>query len=222
MCNQTETKTVRLRDDLTAAKNRNNYDKIYFDILPYLAECDFVSAGRRLKFSGVSPERLTVTFCGRPFEVTKKAVRVLDGKKIHNNFLSVLIYYTISKADCEPVYDFTLLANLSEGVFAGDRGPSWQNWQQKPLDERFGSDFGAFHQAALRMGMRYDGETAPLEHSYFFHVLPKMPVKVKYYEADEEFPVQVKIFWDKTATQFLTFEPLAVLNGCLISAIADA
>ena len=224
MCNQTAAaKAARIRADFTADKNRNNYDQIYFDVLPYLADCDFASAGRRLGFTEVSPERLTVTFCGRPFEVTKKAVRVLDGKHINNNFLSVLIYYTISPADCEPLYDFTLLANLSGGVFAGDRGAgSWEGWQQKPLVERFGSDFDAFHQAALRLGMRYDGETAPLEHSYAFHVLPKMPVKIKYYEADEEFPVHVKFFWDKTATQFLTFEPLAVLNGCLISAIADA
>ena len=200
----------------------DNYDKIYFDVLPYLGDCDFVDAGRRLGFREISPERLTITFCGRPFEVTKSEVRVLDGKKVHNNFLSVLIYYTISKADCEPLYDFTLLANLSEGIFAGDRGGSWQDLQQKPLVERFGKDYAAFHQAALRTGMGYHGETAPLEQSYFFYVLPKMPVKVKYYEADDEFSPQVKIFWDKTATKFLTFEPLAVLNGCLISAIAGA
>jgi hypothetical protein len=70
--------------------------------------------------------------------------------------------------------------------------------------------------------MRYDGETAPLEHCYSFNVLPKMPVKVKYYEADEEFPPAVKYFWDTTAIRFLKFEPLAVLNGCLVTAIAEA
>ncbi|MDR3161466.1 MAG: DUF3786 domain-containing protein [Spirochaetaceae bacterium] len=51
-------------------------------------------------------------------------------------------------------------------------------------------------------------------------LLPRMPVKVVHYEADEEFPCEVKIFYDKTALNFLDFEPLAVLNGCFINALA--
>ncbi|MDR0551031.1 MAG: DUF3786 domain-containing protein, partial [Spirochaetaceae bacterium] len=184
-------KVAALKAAYLPNKTRNNYDQIYYDVLPYLQDCDFAEAGKRLRFEEVSPERLTVTFCGRPFEVTREAVRVMDGKKVDNNFLSVLIYYTISKADCEPEYQFTPMVNFSGGVFAGDRGGGWGEHRNKAIFDRFGTDYAAFHAAVSRMGMRYDGETAPLEHCYSFNVLPKMPVKVKYYEADEEFPPAV-------------------------------
>jgi hypothetical protein len=45
---------------------------------------------------------------------------------------------------------------------------------------------------------------------------------IKYFEADEEFPCDIKIYYDKTVSEYLDFEPLAVLNGCLVSALAAA
>jgi hypothetical protein len=53
-------------------------------------------------------------------------------------------------------------------------------------------------------------------------LLPKMPVEIFFYEADEEFPCDVKVMYDSTALRFVPFETLAVLHGCLLNEIKRA
>jgi hypothetical protein len=52
-----------------------------------------------------------------------------------------------------------------------------------------------------------------------YQLLPKMPIEIYFYEEDDEFPCETKIMYDGTALNFVPFETLAVLNGCLISEI---
>jgi hypothetical protein len=70
--------------------------------------------------------------------------------------------------------------------------------------------------------MIYEGSRAAGEHAWQRRLLPKIPVLIKYFEADDEFPCDIKIYYDKTVAEFLDFEPLAVLNGCFVSALAAA
>ncbi len=57
------------------------------------------------------------------------------------------------------------------------------------------------------------------KHLWKFNVLPKIPLKIVFYEADDEFPTNIQIMLDKTALQFLEFECLAFMVGCVCSGI---
>jgi hypothetical protein len=68
--------------------------------------------------------------------------------------------------------------------------------------------------------MEYAGSRVAGEYTWYYSLLPKIPIKVVYYEADDEFPCEVRIYYDKTVLQFIDFEPLAVLNGCFVGTLA--
>ncbi|MDR3160072.1 MAG: DUF3786 domain-containing protein [Spirochaetaceae bacterium] len=46
-----------------------------------------------------------------------------------------------------------------------------------------------------------------------------MPIKLIYYEGDEEFPAKLQMLYDKTAIQIYNFEQLSVLHVSIVQAI---
>ncbi|MDR1300857.1 MAG: DUF3786 domain-containing protein [Treponema sp.] len=193
----------------------NGYEQTYKVIVPRLQGCNFITAAENLGFTLVSEDTLSIDFLGRTYTITKTGVRPVDDQEVQVNILSVLVYYTISKGTGEPSYDFCLIHQFSHGLFTS-KGPG-MNWQTAPLRKKFGASYQHFADTATELGLIYEGSRVPGTHTWHYRLLPKMPVKVIYYEGDDEFPCDITILYDKTAISFLDFEPLAVLNGCFIN-----
>jgi hypothetical protein len=87
-----------------------------------------------------------------------------------------------------------------------------------PMERYFASNYSKFSEAATRLG-GIEQETQVGKHLWRFNVLPKIPVKLVFYESDDEFPVSIQIMLDRTALQFLEFECLAFMVGCLVRAL---
>ncbi|MDR2739363.1 MAG: DUF3786 domain-containing protein [Treponema sp.] len=198
----------------------NGYEKTYETITPRLRDLDFPYAALRLGFDLIDKYRMSIDFLGRKYELDREGVRPVDGEKVNVNFLSVLVYYAISKGNTEPLYDFALLNSFSGGLFSG--GGSGSGWMVEPIRKTCGGNYEKFRRAARDLGMIYEGSRVTAEHTWQYRLLPKIPALIKYFEADEEFPCDVKIYYDKTVPEYLDFEPLAVLNGCLVAAITAA
>ena len=52
--------------------------------------------------------------------------------------------------------------------------------------------------------------------AWVFEALPKIPMMLTFYEADDEFPAEARTFYDLTAPNFLDLECLAVLGLILV------
>jgi hypothetical protein len=202
---------------------KNGYEKTYEAIAPRLRNVEFPYAALRLGFDLIDKYRMSIDFLGRKYELSREGVRPVDGDPVNVNFLSVLVYYALSKGNTEPLYDFALLNSFTGGLISS--GGETADWMTAPLRKacgdsgRRGSGYEKFRQAARDMGMIYEGSRVAGEHAWQYRLLPKIPALIKYFEADDEFPCDIKIYYDKTVPEFLDFEPLAVLNGCLVSAI---
>lgn len=190
------------------------YEQTYACIVPRLQTCNFPAAAEHLGFTLVSADTLSIDFLGRTYIITKEGVRPVDGREVQVNILSVLVYYTISQGAGEPLYDFCLMHHFSQGLCTHNAPEP--DWQTEPLRKEFGPSYRHFADTVTKLGLRYEGSRAPGEYTWKYRLLPKIPIKVVYYAEDEEFPWDIKIFYDKTAISFLNFEPLAVLNGCFI------
>jgi hypothetical protein len=70
------------------------------------------------------------------------------------------------------------------------------------------------------LGATEGAAKASADASFFYPLLPKLPVQIDYYAADDEFPCEVKFLYDRRALDFLPFETLAVAGGCLVGEIA--
>jgi hypothetical protein len=198
----------------------NGYEKTYEAIMPRLRDLDFPYAALRLGFDLIDKYRMSIDFLGRKYELDREGARPVDGEKVNVNFLSVLVYYALSKGNTEPLYDFALLNSFSGGLFSG--GGRGSGWMVEPIRKACGGDYEKFRRAVRNLGMIYEGSRVTAEHTWQYQLLPKIPVLIKYFEADDEFPWDVKIYYDKTVPEYLDFEPLAVLNGCLVDAVAAA
>ncbi|MDR2517309.1 MAG: DUF3786 domain-containing protein [Spirochaetaceae bacterium] len=201
---------------------QNGYEKTYETIRPLLRDLDISCAARRLGFDLISRDAMSVSFLGRRFRVTRHEAAPEDGRPVNVNYRSVLVYYAISGGSGDPRMDFAQLNTFSRGLFSGASGGAGVDWMSAPLRRAYGDDYPAFAAAARRLGMIYLGSRARGEHNWAYRLLPKIPVRLNYYEADDEFPAEVKIYYDKTVAHFLDFEPLAVLNGCFTGALAAA
>jgi hypothetical protein len=213
-----------------------------------LVDCDLVEAARRLGIGrfggvnvginidgaddgiipngaaggagGVAPVTLALDFLGRSYSVTNGAVELEServvwesaSEGIDYNIKSVLGYYVLSEAACEPVGDYCQLSHFShgvfrEGLFAGKIPRAYGD-----SHERFGAGVGL-------LGMDYEGALKDGQYGWRYRLLPKLPVRVVWYDGDEDFPSSVQVLYDKTAIDFFKFEPLAVLHHCFLESL---
>ncbi|AEF80362.1 DUF3786 domain-containing protein [Leadbettera azotonutricia] len=193
----------------------NGYELTYEAVRPKLKACDFPDAALRLGLDLISPSRMEADFLGRRYEISKTGVRPLDGFPVNPNSLSVLVYYAASRGNAKPGSDFRLLHNFAGPIFTG----SGNQWMTSSLAQRYSSDYPGFCAAAKVLGFLPLEKTKRGEFSWRGPVLPCIPVQIAYFEADEEFPCEIKIYYDKSVSDYLEFEPLAVLTGCIAGAL---
>jgi hypothetical protein len=197
----------------------SGYEQIYLGLKPRLAECDLAESARRLGLSAPSNGEVAVAFCGRDFLITCEGVNPADGEPVDVNYLSVLAYYILSKGSGEPEHTFMPLGRMTgmiDGRNAHDKG-----LLLKPLIRNFGDHYNSFERAARQLGGVPDDVSTDGGHGWRFQVLPKIPVRLVFYEADEEFPADIQLFFDTSARRFLEFECLAFLSGCFIKALCS-
>lgn len=203
----------------------NGYEKTYEVLVPRLSGCDFIKVAEELGL--VYKDGLVhVDFLLRHYVIDENGVRetgeVIDestsptDRDSDVNRKSVLIYYLTWGGRGEPVYQFKLFHSFSQGIFSG--GAVEKNWMSASL-RRILSDGGdgavRFTQAMSVLGADRKPATGGATSVWSYLLLPKMPVEIYYYEADEEFPCEVKVMYDSTALNFVPFETLGVLGSCL-------
>jgi hypothetical protein len=198
----------------------SGYEYNYKVLVSKLADCDFEEAAARLGLKPPENGSITVRFLGRDYVIRSDGVFAVDGRPSASNIRSILIHYVTSQGSGEPDNKFYLphhflprsfLPNSSRNsVFAGD-------------DMRFSKAicemencFEKVSKALGILGAEYEGEVRNGEHIWKFYVLPKIPIQVIYYEADDEFPCDIKVKFDGCAGRFFDFETLAFLYGSFI------
>lgn len=196
---------------------RSGYEQIYEGLLQKLSECDFSEAAGRLGLSLWPDGGMSVNFLGREYEISESGVNPTDGKPVDVNNRSVLAYYALSKGVGEPAFSYVPLSELtgSKIVF------SYKNskWMTDSLGQLFGGDYEKFSETMCRLGGVFNGKLNSGGYSWLLKALPKIPIKIVYYDGDDEFPCEVQILFDKNASRFMEFECLAFLTGCLVKAL---
>jgi hypothetical protein len=158
-------------------------------------------------------------FLGRDYLVKNDDIVSLDGEVTTVDTKSVLAHYLSSKGIGELAPDFLPIGRLT-GIAAGaSGGTSPSDSLSKPLGDKFGPDYEAFKKAALEIGARYDGLSAAGAQSFVIEDLPKLPVRLEFFEADEEFDAEIKLLFNSSANLFVSYECLELLTMCVVVAM---
>jgi hypothetical protein len=195
------------------------YERIYSTLLPRLAECDIVQNGTRLGGLPVS-DGVKIRFLGRDYIITKEGVKPADGKPCDVNSRSLLIYYVTSSGAGDFLYDFALLNRLT-GMIDGQNSLA-NGIMNGPIIREFRDDFGRFGRAVCSLGGTEIPAHGSGKHVWQLLPLPKILSRLVFYEADEEFPADIQIMFDRSAPRFLDFECLAFMTGAMIQEIIRA
>ena len=59
------------------------------------------------------------------------------------------------------------------------------------------------------------------EVAYQIPLFDFLPIVLQFWDADEDFPGQLMIKWDKNILQYMHFETTFYATGCLLQRIAD-
>jgi hypothetical protein len=196
------------------------YERIYLDLLPRLSQCDLVESAHRLGLKVLPSGEVSANFCGREYLISHTGVMPADGQVTNVNSRSVLAHYILSKGRAEPEHSFLPLSRMTgmpDGQKTFDKG-----LMVKPLLREFGHDYEALQSAALQLDGVHESGSDDHEHRWTFAVLPKILLRLVFYEADDEFPADIQLLFDRAAPRIMEFECLAFLSGCFTQSLIAA
>ncbi|MDR0383451.1 MAG: DUF3786 domain-containing protein [Spirochaetaceae bacterium] len=68
-------------------------------------------------------------------------------------------------------------------------------------------------------GMEHKKEKGNGKYVWNYKILPKIPIKLMFYEGDDEFPSKLQILYDSNVLKIFNFEQLGVLHVSIFHAI---
>lgn len=200
------------------SENPEVYEKVYQELLPRLAGADIAGAARELGLAQREGAAL-VPFLGRDFLVDGQGVTLAHGGGAPLNHRIVLAYYITHGGRGENALRFAPYRELPGGQ---DFARSLSRIVEERAAKFFGGRLAALETAAAALGAGPGSEYAPGDASLLFPALPKIPLLMTFYDEDEDFPAEAKVFYDITAPNFLDLECLAVLGLILVQELESA
>ena len=194
------------------------YEKVYQELLPRLAAADIAGAARELGLELQDGAALVPCF-GRDFLVGKDGVALANGDQAPLNHRIVLAYYLTHGGRGENAERYVPYRELPGGQ---DFARALSEIVEGRAIKFFSHKLELLKSAADALGASPGEQYAPGDASFVVQALPKLPLLMSFYEADDDFPAEAKVFYDITAPNFLDMECLAVLGLLLVQELEAA
>lgn len=172
------------------------------------------------KGPGVADEGqfLSTVFLGETVLVEKSTGEILfpkDGRAgTFSECLTVFDWLCDRKGYAAASDEFCSVSSLP-GVLVRGSGLSMG---AQTLAARIEKDPGAFEAACRAMG----GERICLgDMGFRLNAFPDLPLELKFYRSDEEFPPSLTLLWNKNTLQFLRYETIYYLAACLVRRLEE-
>ena len=204
---------------MSRAQSLNNREYYYNNQMAALAEADLAAMASPLGMAADAEGRVPVKFFGRDYLVTSGGVEAVGGHPTTNDHKSVIAHYLTNGGSGELTGEYVPIGRLTGMVQTG-ANPSGD--LTAPLTERFGDKYEAFAEAARKVGGQHEGRSPSGGEAWLFKPLPKLPIQIVFFEADDEFPAEVKVLFDSSATKFVSYECLEVMEIVLVVELLGA
>lgn len=194
------------------------FEKTYQGYLDQIKEIDRAVIKERL---GVELEKgeISVFLFGRPVKVLAKGIIDPEGKRPGFEICVIISKYLLLCPDGDP--------DEKEWVsFRGmkDSGPLtafFLNDVEKAISTRFEGRLKELENACKGMGGYIHEMDTTWDLSIGFNALPKVPLILLFNDADEEFPANCSILFERRAEKYLDAECLAMLGRLLFSRLKE-
>lgn len=165
-------------------------------------------------------EYLYITFCGCDYRICRADGHIFRKSgddwqcaDSHGEVLTIFDYLCDAKTDRAPSRVFVSMASLGGHVHTGLAASSG------PLERAIDADPDRFRRVCLTLGGRESDGGGDLCFDLF--LFPDLPVRLRFWHADEEFPPQLDLLWDRNALQYLRYETTWYAAGVLRSRLRE-
>jgi hypothetical protein len=130
---------------------------------------------------------------------------------------ALLVYYLGRARDIDPAGRWVSFAELPDG---GVYVEAFRGYTAGTLVRHFAGNPEALTRAAKSLG----GELVPgmADRAWRFAALPRVPVALLWWDADDEFPARAELLFDATASHHLPTDGCAILGSWLTQALIGA
>jgi hypothetical protein len=188
------------------------FEKNYKFYLAQVAKLDLSPFENRLGVK-VKGDAVTILLFGKPHTISPRGIADPSGKKPSYAVCVILCKYLLLCPDHE--------SNQGEWISYRDfkdAAPLVNNFMnnvERVIAKNFSGRLDALQEAARHLG----GRTPDIDLSYDFfsrfNPLPKVPILLLFNDADEEFPVQCSVLFEKRAEKYLDMECLNMVGVLL-------
>jgi len=163
---------------------------------------------------------LYLRFCGLPYRICRESGHLYRREgdiwlpaDSHGEVLTVYDYLCDAKPGRAPAREAVSMAFLGGHVHAGLAAASG------PLERAIDRDPEGFRRACLGLGGR---EVSGGDLCFELDLFPDLPVRLRFWHGDEEFPPSLDLLWDRNTLQFLRYETTWFAAGVLRRLLLEA
>ncbi|MDR1045809.1 MAG: DUF3786 domain-containing protein [Candidatus Adiutrix sp.] len=204
---------------MARAKSAANWDNYCRKQLEELQAADPAVQAPALGLGEADGGRVGLRFFGRDYLWADGTLKAADGGEAGLRQLGLMAHYLMSRGRGELKGDYLPLGRLT-GITVTGQSPS--DNLTKPLLTHFGDHYQLFSQAAEKAGGRSQGRAPSGAEAWLFTPLPRLPIQVLFFEADDEFEAEIKVLFDASAPVFVAYEALELAEMVLVEELLRA
>ncbi len=194
----------------------NVYAKTYKDYLEQVHRIDVDLVSQRLGIDA-DKNRITIPLFDKFYTVTRTEITDPDGKQPAFDICVILSKYLLLCPEITPTKaDWVSFKDLKDG---GPLTTYFVNDVESAIAKHFTGNIEAAATACKMLGGFNPAIDAAYDVAAQFDALPKVPLMLLFNDADDEFPAQCSVLFERRAENYLDPECLAMTGRLLFSSL---
>ena len=188
------------------------FEKIYKDYLDEISKTDLKAISKKLRIQ-TEGDSVIIPLFGKPYTVSGKGICDSSGNTPDHSFVVILSKYLLMCPEDEPTADeWVSYKDFKDAApFVG----AFANNTERPIAERFSGKPDSLRKACENFGGVPLSAALSYDLSVRFDALPRVPMFLLFNDADDDFPAQCNLLFEKRAEAYLDMECLAMVGMML-------
>lgn len=197
----------------------NVFEKTYRDYLDQIKGFNPESFKQKLGVE-VQDDEVIIPLYGKPYRVSENGIIDPSGKQPPLDISVILFKYLLLCPDADPTgKNWVSYRDLKD---SGPLTVYFANDVERAIAGHFKGAPGGFEEAGKAIGGYRPDIDVSYDLSMQFDALPKVPVIVLFNDADDEFPAQCSLLFERRAESYLDAECLAMIGRLLLANLKRA
>ena len=199
-------------------KKSTVFEETYHKYLSRIGDIDLLPRAVRLG-AELAGDALSIPFYEKPFMISSDGVFDETGKRANFAISVVLFQYIFHCPAGIPLAgDWVTFREFKD---AGPLGAYFTSNNNKIINTTFSGNPEALQYACTRLGGRLFDDDPSWDISAAFDMLPRVPIRLRFNDKDEEFPAQSSILFRQSAESYIDMESLAIGATYLTGTLAN-